>query len=53
MNFDFGYPATYPMQRYEPQLRMYRRAAVRWPEFPNALPDVRRERRYESRHATS
>jgi glycosyltransferase involved in cell wall biosynthesis len=40
MNFDFGYPASSPLQRYEPQLRMYRRAAVRWPEFPNALPDV-------------
>jgi glycosyltransferase involved in cell wall biosynthesis len=44
MNFDFGYPATSPLQRYEPQLRMYRRAAVRWPAFPNALPDVSEER---------
>jgi glycosyltransferase involved in cell wall biosynthesis len=44
MNFDFGYPATSPLQRYEPQLRMYRRAAVRWPAFPNALPDVTEER---------
>jgi glycosyltransferase involved in cell wall biosynthesis len=40
MNFDFGYPASSPLQRYEPQLRMYRRSAVRWPAFPNALPDV-------------
>ncbi|HYP47243.1 MAG TPA: glycosyltransferase [Thermoleophilaceae bacterium] len=40
MNFDFGYPASSPLQRYEPQLRMYRRAAVRWPTFPNALPAV-------------
>ena len=24
MNFDFGYPASSPLQRYEPQLRMYR-----------------------------
>jgi hypothetical protein len=40
MNFDFGYAPSSPLQRYEPQLRMYRRAAVRWPAFPNALPDV-------------
>ncbi len=43
MNFDFGYPATSPLQRHEPQLRMYRRAAVRWPTFPNALPEVSEE----------
>lgn len=40
MNIDFGYPPTSPLQRYEPQLRMYRRAKVRWPSFPNSLPDV-------------
>jgi glycosyltransferase involved in cell wall biosynthesis len=40
MNFDFGHPPSSPLQRYEPQLRMYRREAVRWPGFPNALPDV-------------
>jgi glycosyltransferase involved in cell wall biosynthesis len=44
MNFDFGYPAASPLQRYEPQLRMYRRAEVRWPAFPNALPEVAEER---------
>ena len=44
MNLDFGYPATSPLQRYEPQLRMYRRAEVRWPTFPNALPQVDRDR---------
>jgi glycosyltransferase involved in cell wall biosynthesis len=44
MNYDFGYAATSPLQRYEPQLRMYRRAVVRWPEFPNALPEVREDR---------
>jgi glycosyltransferase involved in cell wall biosynthesis len=44
MNFDFGHPASSPLQRYEPQLRLYRRAAVRWPAFPNALPDVPEER---------
>jgi glycosyltransferase involved in cell wall biosynthesis len=40
MNFDFGHAPSSPLQRYEPQLRMYRRAVVRWPEFPNALPQV-------------
>jgi len=40
MNFDFGHAPSSPLQRYEPQLRMYRRSAVRWPEFPNALPQV-------------
>ncbi|MBA3263095.1 MAG: glycosyltransferase family 2 protein [Thermoleophilaceae bacterium] len=44
MNFDFGYPASSPLQRYEPQLRMYRRAEVRWPGFPNALPEVGEDR---------
>jgi glycosyltransferase involved in cell wall biosynthesis len=40
MNLDFGHAPSSPLQRYEPQLRMYRRAAVRWPTFPNALPRV-------------
>jgi glycosyltransferase involved in cell wall biosynthesis len=44
MNFDFGHPPTSPLQRHEPQLRMYRRAAVRWPAFPNALPEVPEDR---------
>lgn len=46
MNVDLGYPPTNPMERYEPQLRMYRKSAVRWPEVPNALPFVPEERRY-------
>lgn len=46
MNFDLGYPPTNPRERYEPQLRMYRKSAVRWPEVPNALPDVPEERRF-------
>jgi glycosyltransferase involved in cell wall biosynthesis len=40
MNLDFGHPPSSPLQRYEPQLRMYRRTSVRWPTFPNALPQV-------------
>ena len=40
MNYDLGYPPTSPVQRYEPQLRMYRRSRVQWPVIPNALPVV-------------
>jgi len=43
MNYDFGYPPSSPLQRYEPQLRMYRRSEVTWPEVPNALPEVPEE----------
>jgi (heptosyl)LPS beta-1,4-glucosyltransferase len=44
MNIDFGWPPSTPLHRYEPQLRMYRRSAVQWPRFPNALPKVPAER---------
>jgi glycosyltransferase involved in cell wall biosynthesis len=44
MNHDFGYPPSNPLQRYEPQLRMYRRSRVEWPSVPNALPRVAEER---------
>jgi glycosyltransferase involved in cell wall biosynthesis len=44
MNHDFGHPPSNPRERYEPQLRMYRRDRVRWPEIPNALPRVPEER---------
>jgi glycosyltransferase involved in cell wall biosynthesis len=40
MNFDLGYPPSNPLQRYEPQLRMYRRCKVEWPALPNGLPVV-------------
>ena len=43
-NLDFGHPPSHWSQRYEPQLRMYRRSVVRWPEIPNALPAVPHER---------
>jgi glycosyltransferase involved in cell wall biosynthesis len=46
MNYDLGYPPSDPSERYEGQLRMYRRSAVAWPTIPNALPDVPRERTY-------
>lgn len=40
MNCDLGYAPSSALQRYEPQLRMYRKAAVVWPHAPNALPKV-------------
>ena len=46
MNYDLGYPPSDPSERYEGQLRMYRRSAVTWPTIPNALPDVPRQRTY-------
>jgi glycosyltransferase involved in cell wall biosynthesis len=46
MNLDFGHAPASPMHRYEPQIRMYRRSRVRWPERPNRLPDVAEEKLY-------
>lgn len=46
MNYDLGYPPSNPLQRYEPQLRMYRRSRVQWPVIPNALPSVPEDRLY-------
>jgi (heptosyl)LPS beta-1,4-glucosyltransferase len=44
MNIDFGYPPSHPIQRYEPQIRMYRRDRVVWPSFPNKLPEIDEDR---------
>jgi len=44
MNIDFGYAPSGRVQRYEGQLRMYRRDRVVWPLFPNRLPVVSEER---------
>lgn len=44
MNYDLGYPPSHPLQRYEPQLRMYRKSRVEWPMVPNALPEVPADR---------
>lgn len=46
MNYDLGYPPSNPIQRYEPQLRMYRRTRVQWPDVPNTLPSVPEERKF-------
>lgn len=47
MNYDLGYPPSNPIQRYEPQLRMYRRTRVEWPEIPNTLPVVPNDRKFQ------
>jgi (heptosyl)LPS beta-1,4-glucosyltransferase len=44
MNCDFGFEPSHWTQRYEPQLRMYRRSAVAWPTRPNRLPTVAPDR---------
>lgn len=46
MNFDLGYAPSHPIQRYEPQLRMYRKARVVWPDIPNQLPNVPPARKF-------
>ena len=46
MNWDLGYPPSNPNERYEQQLRMYRKSRVAWPVTPNALPQVPDERTY-------
>lgn len=43
-HFDFGYPPTHPLHRYEPRPRMYRRAAVEWPSEPNKHPVIPKDR---------
>lgn len=50
MNYDLGYASSSPVQRYEPQLRMYRRSRVEWPTVPNALPEVLEQRKYRVPH---
>ena len=40
MNYDLGYPALHAVHRYDPKPRFYRRERIRWPEAPNALPEV-------------
>jgi len=45
-NVDFGFEPSHWMHRFEPQLRMYRRSTVRFPEEPNAPPSVPVDRVY-------
>jgi (heptosyl)LPS beta-1,4-glucosyltransferase len=44
MNYDLGYPALHPAHRHDPKPRFYRRERVRWPEVPNALPEIPSDR---------
>jgi (heptosyl)LPS beta-1,4-glucosyltransferase len=46
MNWDLGYPPSNPNERYEQQLRMYRRSRIAWPVIPNAAPQDPDERTY-------
>ena len=40
MNYDFGYPASSPIHRFDPKIRFYRRDRVTWPTVPNKLPRI-------------
>jgi len=40
MNFDFGYPASSSIHRFDPKIRFYRRERVVWPTTPNKLPAI-------------
>jgi glycosyltransferase involved in cell wall biosynthesis len=44
MHFDFGHEPSSPLLRYDPKLRFYRPARLRWPEEPNELPRIARDR---------
>ena len=39
-HFDFGYPPTHRLHRFEPRPRMYRRGVVKWPVEPNKHPVI-------------
>ena len=45
-HWDFGYPPSHRLHRYDPKPRFYRRERVSWPAEPNTLPTVARERRH-------
>jgi glycosyltransferase involved in cell wall biosynthesis len=40
MNYDFGYPASSAIHRFDPKIRFYRRERVLWPTAPNELPEI-------------
>jgi len=40
MNYDFGYPASSRIHRFDPKIRFYRRERVVWPTTPNKLPAI-------------
>jgi glycosyltransferase involved in cell wall biosynthesis len=44
MHWDFGYPPSHRLHRYDPKPRFYRRERVSWPVEPNTLPTVPPER---------
>lgn len=44
-NYDLGYPPSNKDERYEQQLRLYRKSRITWPTIPNKLPNVPNERK--------
>ena len=40
MNYDFGFPASSAIHRFDPKPRFYRRDRVEWPTEPNELPKI-------------
>jgi glycosyltransferase involved in cell wall biosynthesis len=43
-HWDFGYPPSHRLHRFDPKPRFYRRERVSWPVEPNTLPRVPPER---------
>jgi hypothetical protein len=43
-HWDFGYPPSHRLHRYDPKPRFYHRERVSWPAEPNKLPTVPPER---------
>ncbi len=46
MNYDFGFPASSSIHRFDPKIRFYRRDRILWPTEPNELPKVDPARLY-------
>ena len=40
MNYDFGFPASSPIHRFDPKIRFYRPDRISWPTEPNELPEI-------------
>ena len=49
-HWDFGYPPSHPLHRYDPKPRFYRRERVQWPAEPNTLPTVPAGRLHRLEH---
>ena len=49
-HWDFGYPPSHRLHRFDPKPRFYRRERVSWPAEPNRLPSVPPERLHKLAH---